>query len=121
MVVSLFLDGIFLLATAVLDLLDRPRAGYFDLVVILPPQLTGSLQLDPLWIFSSQPQSPEIIPAVHSLIPQFPQQRRVFSQWERASACPQCNQPVFVDRGTARSSSELFLEHHRIPEARQVS
>ena len=39
----------------------------------------------------------------------------------RASACPQCNQPVFVDRGTARSSSEIFLEHHRIPEARQVS
>ena len=101
MVVSLFLDGIFLPATAVLDLLDRLRAGYFDLVVILPPQLTGSLQLDPLGgssqsavVSRDHPGSAQVDPAVSAA-------KAVFSQWELCAWT--------AEQALAHSATNLFL------------
>ena len=82
MVVSLLLDGIFLPETAVLDLLDRLRAGYFDLVVILPPQLTGSLQLDSLWGSSQSAAVPSDHPGSAQLDPAVSAAKAVLSQWE---------------------------------------
>ena len=113
MVVSLLLDGIFLPATAVLDLLDRLRAGYFDLVVILPPQLTGSLQLDSLWGSSQSAAVPSDHPGSAQLDPAVSAAKAVLSQWELCAWT--------AEQALAHSATNLFLWTVEQPGAAQRS
>ena len=101
MVTHLVFDGTLLPATAVLDLLDRLRAGYFDLVVILPPQWTGSLQPDPK-DGSSQSAAASSGPSSNAQSdPAVSATRAVVSQWELCAWT--------AEQALAHSSTHLFL------------
>ena len=113
MVVSLFFDGIYFPATAVLDLLDRLLSGYFDLVVIMPPPFTGLLQLFPLCGSSQSAAVPRDHPGSAQFDPAVSAAKAVFSQWELCAWT--------AEQALAHSATKLFLWIVEQPGAAQNS